>query len=159
MSQAQTAAGTKIFIGNAMPEDLEDALDWEAVTWKEIGEVTDIPEFGKAYELITHNPLATRRTNKRKGSYNDGSMTLQMARVADDEGQMAMEAALDSDATFPFKIEENDAPEGGTPTTLYFGAQVLSYTRNYGTVNNIKQAAAQLEIDTDVLEVAAEEAA
>jgi len=159
-SLAQTAAGTRVFIGDAMPTgDLTDEATWDSVEWTEIGEVTELPEFGRAYQVIEHNPLATRRTNKRKGSYNEGSTTLQMARAPGDDGQSALADALDSDDTFPMKVEEDDAPDGGTPTTLYFGVQVTSYTINYGTVNQIKMSAAALELDTDVLEIEAADAA
>lgn len=144
-SGAFTSAGTKIFIGAALPLTYDKA-GFEAVVWEEIGEVTDLGEFGREYALVTHNPLGDRRTVKRKGSYNDGQVAMQMARVPSDDGQDDLIAARDSDDSFAFKVVLQD------DTHLYFSAQVMSYTTNVGSVDQITSAAVALEIDNDILE-------
>ena len=86
-SIVQTSAGTTIAISAVLPAT-DDAAGYNALTWAAIGEVTDLGEFGREYATVTHNPVASRRTIKRKGSYNDGTMALQLALDRDDAGQI-----------------------------------------------------------------------
>lgn len=149
MSTAFTSAGTTIQISAVAPSPYSE-LGFAAVTgWATIGEVTDLGEFGRNYNLVTHNPLGDRRTVKRKGSYNDGTVSMTVARDPDDAGQAIAIAALDSDSSYSFLVTLQDGTE------LYFSAQVMSYTTNVGSVDQITTAAISLEIDNDIIEVAA----
>lgn len=144
MSDVFTSAGTQIFIGGALPASY-DKVGFEAVTWQEIGEVTDLGEFGREYNLVTHNALNNRRTIKRKGAYNDGAVTLQYAYQRQLQGQIDLQAALDSDESAPIKVVLSD------DTHLYFTAQVMSAPINVGSVDQITSASTSLEIDNDIL--------
>jgi hypothetical protein len=147
-SSAFTSAGTKISIAPMPAGTYNEALLVGITTaWDEVGEVTDLGEFGREYSLVTHNPLATRRTVKRKGSFNDGTVTMQMARAPADDGQDALLDALDDDASFAFKVELQDG------TLLLFSAQIMSYTTNVGNSDQIVTASVSLEIDNDIFEV------
>lgn len=144
---ARTSAGTQIAIG-AAPATY-DALGFGAVTFSQIGEVTDAGEYGKVYNLVTHNPLADRQTKKYKGSYNNGSITLQLAIDESDVGQIAAVAALDSDDSYSIEVtKQNGAID-------YFTAQVMSFTTSVGSVDSIESGSIQLELDNDVIKVAA----
>lgn len=145
-SEARTSAGTSISMSLDAPATYDDA-GFDALTYTEIGEVTDLGEFGREYNLVTHNPLSIRRTVKRKGSYNDGAVTLQMARVKTDAGQVLLQTALDSDESPSIKIEYQDG------SIDYFSAQVMSYTSNVGSVDQITTASVTLEIDNDIVGV------
>lgn len=145
VSQAFTSAGTRIYIGNAPAT--YDAAGFAAVSFTEIGEITDAGEFGRTYNQVTHNPLGDRRTVKRKGSYNDGAMSLQMARVPADAGQAILVTALNSDASYAFKVVLQDG------TIFYFTAQIMSYTTNVGSVDQITAATVNVEIDNDIIEI------
>lgn len=108
---ASPTGGSRIFIGTTATDPLTDS-------YVEIAEVTAIGVFGRTYAEITHNPLATRGTQKFKGSFNDGNLELQMADDTADAGQAAMLLALDSDFDYNFKIVANDdvAPRAATVT-------------------------------------------
>lgn len=147
-SNAFTSAGTTIGIVSGDPSSY-DATGFEALTFDTIGEVTDLGEFGREYSLVTHNPLGDRQTVKRKGSYNDGSISMTVARTPDDAGQTVLQTALDSDENFSFNVTLQDGTE------LYFQAQVLSYTTNVGTVDQITTASVTIEITDEIIEVAA----
>jgi hypothetical protein len=144
MSNAFTSAGTRIYIGDALPATYDKA-GFEAVDWTEIGEVTDLGEFGKEFNLVEHNPLGTRRTIKRKGSFNDGAITLQYAYDSNDAGQADLRTALDSDNSFPFKVVLQNNIH------IYLSAQVMSAPVNVGSVDQITSASTSLEIDDDIL--------
>ena len=146
-SKAFTSAGTKLFISASAPATY-NKTGFEALTFTEIGEVSEMGEFGRQYNLVTFNTLGDRRTVKRKGSYNDGTIACQMARVPDDAGQTILTTAVNSDNSYSIKIKLQDG------TVFYTSAQVMSYTTNIGNVDQITSATVDLEIDNDILEVA-----
>lgn len=142
---AQTAAGTVISIGST--GDLSSESSWQA-----IGEVVSISEFGRTYAEVTHNPLGTRGTEKFKGSFNDGDITLQLAQDLADTGQEALLDALESDEAYNFQITQNDAAGPGNPTTHVFKARVMSFAHNVDGVDSIVSASVTLGIISGTLE-------
>lgn len=142
---AETSAGTKFSISAARPATY-NAAGFGVLTFTEVGEITDYGEFGRKYNLVKHNPVATRKTVKRKGSYDSGSMTLPMALVNDDAGQIIMKAASVSDDSYSFCVELKDGYK------YYFTAQVMQFLTKVGSVDSITQATATLELDDDVIE-------
>lgn len=148
MSDAFTSAGTTLAVVASAPATYDQA-GFEALTFVDVGEITDMGEFGRQYNLVTHNPLGDRRTVKRKGSYNDGSLPLQIARVPSDAGQAILLAGLASDDSVSCEVTLQDG------TKQYFTAQVMSYTTGIGSVDSITSASCTLEIDNDIIEVAA----
>jgi len=146
-TSAFTSAGTVVAIAvNAEPATYNE-VGFDALTFQDIGEVTEAGEFGRTYNLVTHMPIGDRRTVKRKGSFNDGQMTLQLARVTADAGQADLITALDSDGNHSFRVTLQDATE------LFFTAQVLSYTTNIGNVDQITGSTVTVEITGDIIEV------
>jgi hypothetical protein len=148
MSSAFTSAGTTIEVTDGTAGTY-DQTGFEGLSFTLVGEVTDLGEFGREYSAVTHNPLGDRRTVKRKGSYNDGSVAMTVARVPGDAGQTLLQNGLDSDDNYSFKVTLQDG------TVLYFEAQIMSYTTNVGTVDQITTASVSLEITNDIIEVAA----
>jgi hypothetical protein len=144
-TSAFTTAGATFAIKNAAPATY-NSVGFAALAWILIGEVVDAGEFGRVYELVTHNPIGDRRTVKRKGSFNDGAITLQLARVSTNVGQAEIIAALPLDTKISFRIVLQDG------NVFYFTGAVLSYTTNLGSVNQIVGATVQFEIDNDIIE-------
>jgi len=144
MADVQTSAGTILSVSATAPATYDQA-GFAALTFTDIGEITDMGEFGKTYNLVTHQPLATRRTVKRKGSFNDGALSLQLARVPDDVGQVVLQAGLDSDDSYSFKVVLQDGE------IQYFSGQVMSYTNNVGSADQINGSAVSVEIDNDII--------
>ena len=75
-----------------------------------------------------------------------------------DPGQVAALEAEKVKAAFNFKVVVNDAPVGGTPTTYFFRALVMSAKNNFGSVDNIVKVTFNLAINSAILEEVAEEA-
>ncbi len=146
-SLAFTSAGTTLGIGPA--PTTYDAPGFAAVSFVDIAEITDIGEFGKKFNLITHNPIGSRGTVKRKGSFNSGTLALKLARAPSDAGQADLIAASESDLSFSFRIVLNDEP---TFTTVYFTGQVMGYTTMISGVDTITAASVDIEIDNDIIE-------
>ena len=148
MSNVFTSAGTTLGISAALPATY-DATAFATLTFTDIGEITDMGEFGREYALVTHNPLGDRRTVKRKGSYNDGALTMSLGRVPSDAGQALLLTARDDDDSYAFVVTLQDG------TKQYFSGQVMSYTTSVGSVDQITGASVMVEIDNDIIEVAA----
>lgn len=143
-----TSAGSTLEIASGLPATY-DATGFAAITgWKVVGEITDLGEFGKEFSTVKHNPLGSRKTQKRKGSYDNGSLQLKMGRDVADLGQAAMIAARDSDNSYAFRVTLQDG------TKAYFTGQVMSYKTSVGSVDQITGASTNVEIDSDVVEVA-----
>lgn len=137
----RTSAGTTIGIVAAAPATFNEA-GYAALDFVPIGEVTDLGEFGREYSLVTHNPVASRGTVKKKGSFNEGSITLQLGLDNDDAGQaIAKEAARsDEDVSLCVTLQSGDK--------YFFRAQVMSFKLAVGGVDTITNATIMLEITT-----------
>lgn len=148
MSGIRTSAGSSLAVTSTKPATYTEA-GFKAIDaqFTKVAEITDLGEFGRQYNLVTHNPLDTRRTGKRKGSYNDGSITVPLARDTADQGQAVMKAALLSDESYSYRITLQDGAK------FYFSAQCMSFTNTVGSVDSITGHNAQLEIDNDIIEV------
>lgn len=147
MSEAITAAGSGLYVSATNPATYDKA-GFEALTWTEVGEVTEIPAFGKIYNIVTHLPLKSRQTIKRKGSYDNGDVEVMYAYdVNDDAGQVIMTAAVDSDNSYAFKVDIKDP----ALKSCYFTAQVTSQPLTVGSTDSIVMMSSTLAIDNDIL--------
>lgn len=135
----QSAAGASIGISAAAPATYNVA-GYEALTYSTIGEVTDLGEFGREYNLITHNPIDTRATKKLKGSYNEGQISLTVALDTADAGQNLAKTASASDADYSLVITMQNGAK------YYFPAKVMSFKIGVGSVDNVVSATISLEI-------------
>lgn len=137
----RSSAGTTLGIVAGAPATY-DSTGYAALTFVTIGEVTDLGEFGREYNLITHNPLATRGTQKLKGSFNEGTMSVQLGLDTDDAGQILAKAASLSDSAYSFKATTQNGD------VYYFRAMVMSFKVGGLTVDNVTAATMTLEITT-----------
>ena len=150
MSNAQTAAGVEFYIGAAAPATYDKA-GYEAVTWVKVGEISNIGgDIGKMFSLATFALLETRGIVKRKGGYNNGSVTIEYAYYRTDAGQEDLIAGEDNDAPLPFKIVLTD-----TDTThVYYMGLVMGTPISIGGSEDFLTSSVNIEIDSvsDVLE-------
>ena len=135
----QSAAGTKLGICASAPATF-NAVGYNALTFVNIGEITDLGEFGREYNLITHNPIDTRATKKLKGSYNEGQASLTVALDTKDTGQNLAKTASESDADYYFKVVMQNGDK------YFYPAKVVSFKRSVGSVDNVVSATINLEI-------------
>ena len=141
-TSVSTGAGTIIGIVLTAPTTY-DATGYAALTFVSIGEVTDIPDFGREFELISHKPIGSRGTIKKKGGFNEGSIDLKLGLNTDDAGQILLKAAALSDVDYSFKIA---FPTGDV---YYFRAICLSFKISPGNSGAIISATAKLELQTN----------
>jgi hypothetical protein len=140
---AYTSAGTTIALSASSPATF-DSTGFAALTFTTVGEVTNIDgNIGRSYNLVTHQPLATRATVKKKGSYNSGSITLQLALDNDNAGQALLKTALSSDSNYSFKMTLQSGD------IYYFQGMVMSFPITPASVDSITAGAITVEITAD----------
>lgn len=139
MSGPTTVAGTVISISAAAPATF-DKTGYEALTWAKIGEITDGGSHGKTYAEVKHMPIDNRAVQKYKGSFDNGTKTLQMAVDPADAGQVLLHTALGSDADYSFKVLYQDG------SADYFQAKVMSFAKATAGVDTMRTATAGLAI-------------
>ena len=123
-------------------------------TFVTVAGITNFAEFGRQYERGTFNPVGDRRTRKYKGSYDEGSFTIDLARDLTDSGQTQLSTAVNSDDPKKMQIKLDDS--GGTnPTTFEFDALVMSFTTNIGGTSDFVSGQVQIEIVSDIAETPA----
>lgn len=149
----ESVAGTLIAVSAAAPATF-NAAGYTALTFSAIGEITDGGAHGRTYAEITHQPIGTRGTAKLKGSFSEGTKTLQLAIDDTDPGQVILKTAVLSDAPFSFKVTY----QGGAID--YFQALVMSFEKATAGVDSILSATVQLSLTSSkagvgIIEVAA----
>lgn len=149
-----TSNGAKISIGPANSVANDEAA-YEAITYTQIEGAEDIGEFGDESEIVPFTPLAADRTLKLKGSRDAGDPALVVGYKADDAGAIALSAAEQTNFQYPFKVELDDAPAGGTNTIRYFRALVNSDRLGIGAANNVNRTTYTTPITSKIVKVPA----
>jgi hypothetical protein len=139
MSGVRTSAGTTLKVSAAKPATF-DAAGYGALQSEIVGEITDLGEFGREFSLVTHQPVGSRGTQKFKGSFNEGSMSLSLGLDMSDKGQLLMKAASLSDADYSFTVTTQNGAQ------FFFQGKVMSWKVNIGSVDQITTASATLEL-------------
>ena len=137
----RTSAGTTLKISAGTPATF-DAAGYAALTFTNVGEVTDLGEFGREFALVTHNPIGSRGTVKKKGSFNEGTMALKLGLDTDDAGQILTKAAALSDNDYSFVVTAQSGDK------YYFQAQVMNFKVGLSTVDTVTTASVNLELTT-----------
>jgi hypothetical protein len=136
-----TSAGTTLAVSASTPATFNVA-GYSALSFTNVGEITDLGEFGREYALVTHNPVGSRGTQKFKGSFNEGTMTLSLGLDTDDAGQIVMKAGALSDSNYSFEVTTQNGD------IYYFQAKVMSWKVGVGGVDSITTATCTLELTT-----------
>jgi hypothetical protein len=162
MSILLVTANSKLAIGAAKAFDNTDFIETDftsgSPTYTEIGGTTNLGAAGDTSELITSNQINSGRTRKAKGTRNAGAMQVICDIDIADAGQLALIAAEKTRDSYAFKLTFDDAPSGGTPSTRYFTAFVMSTSEQWDEANSVIKLNATLEIDSNIVRVAAAEA-
>ncbi len=152
----RTSAGTTLRVTASAPATFNTAgyntLFTTSPVPALVGEVTDLGEFGREYALVTHMPVGSRGTQKFKGSFNEGQISLSLGLDTDDAGQIIMKAASLSDNDYSFMVTTQNGDK------YYFRAQIMSWKVGVGSVDSITTATATLEITTNAAGVGIVEA-
>ena len=116
--------------------------------WKPCGELMNLGEFGREYNVVTALNLADGATRKFKGSFNNGSVSMELLFDADDIGQTMLEQAEISRNTYTCRVA---FPGGGTAEDFYFEALITTVKRMVGGPDDALKLRVQMEIDHNLI--------
>ena len=152
-------AGSKVFIGGVINDKKEDfvAADFTSQSWIEIDGPENIGSVGDTAATITSSVINRGRDVTMKGTRNAGTMELILNINYADAGQIALLAAEKSVHNYAFKVEFNDAPEGGTPSQRMFIALVMSASEALDEANNIMKLNSSLAVNSNIVRINATE--
>lgn len=135
-----------------------DAATFSADTYTAIANIEDLGEVGSQAEVVVGKYVDQTYTRKLKGSRDNGSLTLVVARDSADAGYIALIAAEKTSFTYNFCIELNDKPSAGASpknSKFYFKALVASAKNNFGGADDITKTTFELAVSGAVIEVVA----
>jgi hypothetical protein len=129
-----TAAGSTLYVSATLPAT-EDEAGYDALTWIEVGEVSEIPEMGGDFSRITWTALSKRKVTTRKGSKSFTEMSLPYAYspIGDDAGQEIISDFEGTDTSCAFRVDVQDP----AIATFCFTAQVYKNAITVGTTESI----------------------
>ena len=137
-----TNAGNKFFISTtATPPATYDAAGYAALTYAEVGEVVDAGTLSAEYNITEHNTVNKRDIQKLKGSRDNGSQDYSLGFDSVDEGQVAMQYALDSDDNYHVKI----ALKSGA--FIYYSGLISKFDIVFGTADDVVGAETSVQIN------------
>lgn len=136
-----TAAGTTLGISASQPATFT-AAGYEALTFTTIGEITDAGSHGRVYQVPEASVLASRGVRKVKGTFNEGTKSLQLLIDRQDAGQVIVREALDSDDEYSFAV---GYPDGSFD---YFQALVTSFQTQASNPDSFISGTVDLAITT-----------
>ena len=137
-----TNAGNKFYISKTpTPPTTYDAAGYAALSYDEVGEITDAGTLTAEYAVTEHNTVNKRDIQKLKGSRNNGSQDYTLGFDDIDAGQLTMQAALDSDEDYHIKI----ALKSGA--FFYYSGLVTNFNIVFGSADDVVGAEASVAIN------------
>lgn len=146
-----TSTGTRLYVVAEDPATFDEA-GYAALSYTEVGQVVDLPEYGPNVQVVESNPLATGITEKFKGFINYGSQSMGLEFDSADAGQQVLAAGVEGatkNQQHAIKILFQDG------SVDYYSCRIFSYTKAPGSANSMVGSTVQVEINTPVVRVAA----
>lgn len=113
---------------------------YEALTYSNIGYMSEFGEHGTEYEVTTFNPITTRGTLKFKTSLDYGNKSIDLAYDPTDGGILLLKEALNTQLEYAFRLVYKDN------VTEYFTAKVTSIIRSSGSIKSMRMLSVMLNI-------------
>jgi hypothetical protein len=133
MNDITISVGTTLSIVAAVPGS-QTAAAFEALAWIEVGEVENIPAFGGTATVTEFIPIKTGVVNKKKGSINYGTMTIPLAMMLADAGQIALQSGFDgANKSVVHSLKISNPNIGNFYTTV----EITSLPYNFGDANAV----------------------
>ena len=148
-------AGAKLFIGTVLASKAADFVvaDFASQAFVQVNNTENLGSFGDTAAEIKFNDIGKGRSQTLKGVRDAGAMAVICGIDYADPGQIALLAAEKSIHDYAFKVEFNDAPEGGTPSQRLFIAKVMSVSEALDEANNVMKLNSSLGINSNIVRV------
>ena len=106
MVDVSATTGTTLGMSATLPTTYDDnaTTGYASLTFTDIGEVIDVGELAKAYNVLSHQTVARAYPQKIKDTYDIGNVSISLGRVSSDTGQALLQTALASSASYAFEL-------------------------------------------------------
>jgi len=121
-----TLQGTTVSISTTAVTLPLDKTGFEGLTFTPIGSVGNLGDFGPSPNIVSYNTLNTAVVSKAKGVEDAGELTIEVARIFDDAGQVLIRTAAGTKFNYAVKIEYADAPTESYSNTIIYAAGPVS---------------------------------
>lgn len=157
MGTPSGSIGTKVWISNAaVASEPANAAAYALLSWVEVGDVSNLGEYGDEAQIATASTLQDSRTFKAKGPRDAGTLVVTVLDRPDDAGQIKLIAAEADLLNYAFKVElPNKLTVSGTNQLEYFIGLVTSKRLTVGDANNIMTRTFNVAINSAITTVAA----
>lgn len=150
MSDSDFELGVGTTLGVVLGEPTTyDAAGFGAMTFADVAEVSEIPQFGGVGTVTEFIRLATGVVSKRVGSINYGEFTIPLAAVWSDAGYAALKSGFDGTNARAVHSFEIAHPTVGT---LYFTAVISAVQYTPGDANSAYTNSVTVSITAEVIE-------
>lgn len=123
---ANTQANNVLSISSVATPDALTQAGYEALVWIPIGNVGSLGESGINTNVLSYDTLTTDVSDKAKGISDAGSPQVEVARVYNDAGQVALRAAAATNLKYSFKLERTDSPDGILSNTVIYNRGLVT---------------------------------
>ena len=136
IAYANSNAASKVFVSRTAQNTALDQAGFESVDWVLVGGVGSRGEMGRITNIINYDTWDDTVIQKAKGLTDAGTVDLEVARDANDEGQAILlaAAAVGNNDRYAFKEERSDGA-GGTVGTVIYNRGLITGPRRPGGRN------------------------
>mgnify|MGYP000317630175 FL=1 len=143
-SKAYTSAGTILSVSSNLP-DILSVDGFDIIVFDDIGEVSDIGDFGTSSDVLTYYEVGSSEPKKILGNKSFGSLTIRMAAIRSDTGQAIIQQARKDQTELSFKVT---VPE---PDIYYFTGLVTDYQVSVGGPDQIVSASITVSLSSEFI--------
>lgn len=103
MVDVSAATGTTMGISAGLPATY-DAIGYDALVFTDLGEIIDVGEIAKAFNVINHQTVGRDYPQKLKDTFDIANISLTLGRVSTDAGQVLLQTALGASVSYAFEV-------------------------------------------------------
>jgi hypothetical protein len=152
----QTLSGAVLAISASLPASYDAAgYGATAISYTTIGEVENYGNHGVSATITEFTAVADATVQKFKGSKNYGTMSLSLADIPGDAGQVILEAAAESTNRYSVKLTYPLGQGEATAAVHYLDVLVAKKENQDGSVNDVRKLMVDLAICRKPVVVAA----
>lgn len=127
VGKPDTQQGMKLYVCTTPQTALPlDAAAFAALTYVQVKKVGQITDMGTDTNIVSYDTMDTDVSQKGKGVTNGGDWGVEVSRVYDDAGQVALRAMALTGYDYAIKAEYADAPSSGYTNTIVYNAGLIS---------------------------------
>lgn len=147
MSDLTLNTGTTVGISATLPTtfDSDEVTGYAASTFTLIGEIVDVSEIAKTFATVSHQAVTRAYPIKEKDTYDIPDITINVANVTSDAGQVIVATALNDANSYAFEVT---SPSGDL---TYITGKVTKSGKGSAASGSFETSAITIAIDPESL--------